>query len=285
VGINTATTVATLDVYGSTRILNTLTVTSTENTALDVKGGASISGNIVTSATIVAYDDVTVKGQLYIDYVDNNGAPILGAGIVASNTGTYDIGTSAVPFKSIYAQRVGTTATTYYGTLQGSALRLAASTNFKLQGQVTATSFLYNGQSTQATFTATLHPSAITDQVVATSATSTATMLINEYGDLRQVTKSNFLEGLFPPGMITAYGGNINTLLPNNNAPTGWLWCDGSSFAVPTSSTSTYYNLFQVIQFAYSTGTGLTFSVPNLINATTATVGTSATYIQYIIKI
>jgi hypothetical protein len=146
---------------------------------------------------------------------------------------------------------------------------------------------LYNGQSTQAVFTSTLHPSAISDQVVATSATSTATMLINEYGNLRQVTKSNFLEGLFPPGMITAYGGNVNLLLPNNGAPTGWLWCDGSSFAVPTASTSTYYNLFQVIQFAYSTGTGLTFSVPNLTKATTATIGPpyTATYIQYIIKI
>ena len=287
VGVNTATTVATLDVYGSTRILNTLTVTSTENTALDVKGGASIQGNIVTSATIVAYDDVTVKGQLYVDYVDTNGAPILGAGILASNSGTYDIGTASVPFKSIYAQRVGTTATTYYGTLQGSALRLAASTNFKLQGQVTATSFLYNGQSTQAVFTATLHPSAITDQVSATSATSTASMLINEYGNLRQVTKSDFLQDLFPPGMITAYGGNKNLLLPNNGAPTGWLWCDGSSFTVPAASTSTYYNLFQVIQFAYSTGTGLTFNVPNLTNATTASIGApyTATYIQYIIKI
>jgi hypothetical protein len=146
---------------------------------------------------------------------------------------------------------------------------------------------LYNGQSTQAVFTSTLHPSAISDQVVATSATSTATMLINEYGDLRQVTKSSFLADLFPPGMITAYGGNINALLPNSGAPTGWLWCDGRSFTVPTSSTSTIYNLFQVIQFAYSTGTGLTFNVPNLTKATTATIGApyTATYIQYIIKI
>lgn len=52
-----------------------------------------------------------------------------------------------------------------------------------------------------------------------------------------------------PTGTITMYGGAT--------APSGWLFCDGSSY-----STSTYNSLFNVIGYSYG-GSGSLFSVPN----------------------
>lgn len=53
-----------------------------------------------------------------------------------------------------------------------------------------------------------------------------------------------------PPGGIISYGGAA--------APTGWLLCDGSSYA-----TATYPNLFAAIGYAYG-GSGANFTVPDL---------------------
>jgi microcystin-dependent protein len=55
---------------------------------------------------------------------------------------------------------------------------------------------------------------------------------------------------LVPPGLITPYGGTA--------APTGWLLCDGASYA-----TATYPALFTAIGYAYG-GSGANFNVPNL---------------------
>lgn len=55
-----------------------------------------------------------------------------------------------------------------------------------------------------------------------------------------------------PPGIISAFGGSA--------APTGWLLCDGSSYA-----TVTYFNLFSAIGYTWG-GSGANFNVPLLNN-------------------
>jgi microcystin-dependent protein len=55
---------------------------------------------------------------------------------------------------------------------------------------------------------------------------------------------------LVPIGSILIYGGT--------SLPSGYLWCDGSSY-----STSTYSRLFSVLNYTYG-GSGNLFNVPNL---------------------
>ena len=53
-----------------------------------------------------------------------------------------------------------------------------------------------------------------------------------------------------PAGVIYPYAGA--------NLPTGWIWCDGTSYG-----TATYSNLFTALGYAYG-GSGANFNVPDL---------------------
>uniref|UniRef100_A0AAU8AWP3 Tail collar protein n=1 Tax=Dulem virus 29 TaxID=3145747 RepID=A0AAU8AWP3_9CAUD len=79
------------------------------------------------------------------------------------------------------------------------------------------------------------------------AATGSATIdQIREY--VRQTLDNDF----FQTGMMIPYGGN--------NAPQGWLKCDGSAI-----SRETYADLFAVIGTKYGSGDGsTTFNIPNL---------------------
>lgn len=60
------------------------------------------------------------------------------------------------------------------------------------------------------------------------------------------------IQNIIPAGIVSAYGGN--------NAPEGWLICDGSAV-----SRTTYRNLFSAIGINYGEGDGTTtFNLPNL---------------------
>lgn len=60
------------------------------------------------------------------------------------------------------------------------------------------------------------------------------------------------IQNIIPAGIVSAYGGN--------NAPEGWLICDGSEV-----SRTTYRNLFSAIGINYGEGNGTTtFNLPNL---------------------
>ena len=158
----------------------------------------------------------------------------------------------------MYVSTIGSTGTgtTMYGRVIGSATRLEYATEFKLQGQVTATSFLYAGSGTNAIFTASLTTSVITDQTVLSTTSATLTMLVLDtstsaaYTGLRRISKREFLSDVTFPGMITMYGGTI--------APSGWLLCNGTGY-----STTIYPALFAVIGYTYG-GSGGTFNVPSL---------------------
>ncbi|HET7110120.1 MAG TPA: tail fiber protein [Gemmatimonadales bacterium] len=63
---------------------------------------------------------------------------------------------------------------------------------------------------------------------------------------------------IVPPGTIAMYGGTT--------APSGWVMCDGASYARGTTSADPYFLLFSAIGTAYGSGSGTTFSVPDLRN-------------------
>jgi microcystin-dependent protein len=176
-----------------------------------------------------------------------------------------------MPFRNLYVSGIlASTGTFIYGSVVGNATGLEYSSEFKLQGQVTATSFTYAGTGTEATFTTSLTRGAISSQPSITTASSSLSMLVLDEStsttSLTKISRSNFLSDVSFTGMITAY--------PISTPPSGWLLCNGNSY-----TTSTYSSLYSLIGYSYG-GSGSTFSVPNMSRSTTSTVG----FINYIIK-
>lgn len=258
VEINTATNIA-----GNVVVVNTLTVRSTASNAVYVDGGVYVDKSLVVNGAVSVNTDLTVSGNLNIN-----------SNIIPVTNNVYDLGSTTKNYRRIYAQSVGTTSTVYYGSLVGQANSLKDAVVFRLQGQVTATSFLYSGTSVATTFDTSLTTTAITGQTTTTNASSTASMVIVDNGSLYQITKSNFLGNIFPVGMITAFGSSDPTKVPS-----GWLLCDGEIYYQLS-----YPALYGVIGSAYTRpgDGGAFFRVPDMSHSTTATNG--VTFISYIIK-
>jgi len=269
VGINTATTAASpaLDVFGTTRISNTLTVLSTANISISTLGGVSIGRDLAVAGNLTA-------SQMTATMLTVGPYPGSGTAIATPSAGTYDIGSKDSPFRQVYASIVGSTGSVIYGTIRGTANGLSASSIFKLQGQVTATSFVFSGVGEQATFTATLNRSVITDQPILTGTDATVSTLTllslntaTTTSVLQQVSRKEFLSDVSFTGMMVAYGGLV--------APDGWLLCDGAQYTVLT-----YPALYATIGQRYGGDPG-SFRVPNFSSAT----DTSSHSVAYIIKI
>lgn len=282
VAINTSTNSISLDVYGTARISNTLSVGST----LTVSGDTSLNGMLTVVNTSTLANDVVVQGQIFIDWVDGNGMPLSGSGILPMTTGIYDIGSSSQYFNHVYASSVGTTGTQHFGIFNGPATGLTYASTFKMAGQVTATNFTFQGTGTTATFNTTLTASAITAQQTATYTTSTMNLLAVDtsptasYTGLQQISASTLFTGLFVPGLIMAYGSKI--------PPTGWLLCDGTYYFA-----SDYPALAAALEYGgtgnyiYGGNVVTGFAVPDLRVATVVVkaAGTEPTnYVNYIIK-
>ena len=284
VAINTTTSAASpsLDVYGNARILNTLTITSTASTALSVGGGVIIGKDLTVTGEIILGDDINVSGQVYVNWLDTNGIPKAGSAILPVTADLYDIGSSSKKFNRVYSRSFGTVDSQYFGVFNGPATQLAQASNFRMIGQVTATNFAFYGSGTTATFTTTLDPSAITAQRVATTCSDTMTFIAIDtstsasYSGIQRVTRAQINQGVYLPGMIMPYGGNV--------VPSGWVACDGATYTV-----NQYPNLASALQnagtgnFIYG-GTVPYFNVPNLSTATPVTKQIGTNYLTYIIK-
>jgi hypothetical protein len=268
IGINKAPTSSspTLDINGAVAVSSTMLVGSTAT----VNGSLLVGENTTITGTLSVVGTSTLLAPITIGQSAGSGAIISPA-----TTGTYDLGSTTKQFRTIYAAAVGdsaTSSTNFYGTFHGVIGNDARLSNrdFKLQGQVTATTVTWNA-TTDVVFNASLTNSAISAQTTATSITTGATLLVSESNTLKQISKSNFLSDVYPyilaPGMIIPYG--------NSSAPTGFLLCDGS-----THSQSSYPSLSVVIGTAYGSAGSNTFKVPNLQSF----VDDDAHPIYYIIK-
>lgn len=245
----------------SLTVANTLTVSSTDTNAISIFGGAAVSKNL------------TVTGNLSIGGITTlTSAVSLGSTIVPVNNGTQDLGSASKKFRQIYASIIGSTGSVFVGAFNGLATGLQQSTEFRIRGQITGTSVIYNGTSTAATFDTRLTPAAISSQTYIASTSSNLNILVlNTTTNLIHKTdRDSFLSSVFPTGLIMAYG-------TSTNIPTGWLLCDGSAYA-----STNYVNLFTLIGTNYGIGGVGTFKVPDMRRSTTAT--NSTTFISYIIK-
>ena len=256
-----------LTLYGNTSvtqrltIANTLTINSTATIATEIKGGVLISKNL------------SIGQNLFVDGITTlTGAVIVGSTVIPSNNGIQDLGSLNKKYRQIYANIIGSTGTIFIGAFNGLAIGLQQSTEFRIRGQITGTSVLYNGTSTSATFETQLTSDSISSQTAIASTSSNLQLLVlnTQTNSLHKTDRDSFLSSIFPTGMITAYG-------TNTNIPVGWLLCDGSAYTA-----TNYVDLFTLIGTNYGIGGVGTFKVPDMRASTTVTNSTK--FISYIIK-
>ena len=286
IGKNNSSPQATLDVLGQVNIgddvsstpniFGRLLVNGTKDvgdasTGLVDPGGPSIQtlGGLSVAKKSNLGDDVTISGQLYLNWLDGTGNPETGAALLPSTTGIYDIGSSAYSFRNIYATSfngnfTGTFTGTLQGSISGSAARLASATEFIIQGDVASsdggTSF--TGQTTdgRAYLNTVISPDFIsTKPAVIDSLLTDQILIYRPATGLVKMTKTTLFSHIpqIPVGIIFPFAGSASAV------PTGYLLCDGSEVL-----TSQYPALFSVIGYTYkpaSTLIGLaTFGLPDL---------------------
>lgn len=241
-------------------------VTISTATSIQIQGNRTLDINItggfpfITAWTTASFvSDVYVTGNIYNLHTATFGGSVQVTGpIYASNSilpsisNSTDIGSASVNFRRVYATQIGTAGITqFYGTLTGSATKLDKPVQLAIRGQVTASIVTIQGDGVGSTVDMTLTKYAVSSQTSITTATSTATMLVLNNGQLAQISKNNFLQDIAVTGMVSIW--------TSSTPPTGWLLCDGSA-----KSIITYANLFSVISYNYG-NSGAVFNVPSLL--------------------
>jgi hypothetical protein len=265
IGTNNTTPASTLDVSGLITSSGGLNVTSVVDSTSATSGSIITAGGLAVGKKSTLGDDVTINGQLYLNWLNGSGSPLPGSALLPSTTNIYDIGSSAKSFRNIYAQSfVGNFTGQFTGTLEGSisgsAARLASPTVFSLTGDVTSDPVSFTGQTTYGTaiFNTTLSQNFISNKEPTTDSVATDQMLIYRAGssNLSRMSKDVFLKHVatMPVGAIFPYAGKV--------VPTGYLLCDGSEV-----KTSDYPVLYSIIGYTYKAAISLqgyaTFALPD----------------------
>ena len=257
VGIGTFNPSSALDVSGSITstglLVNKVTLTGLDQ-LFKVDGTAlTTTSNLPT----IFSDDITVNGQLYLNWVDNTNTPIAGPALLPGVADTYDIGSSTLSFRNIYAQSFvgsfnGAFTGNVVGSVSGSADSLKTATVFLVQGDVqtsdSGVSFTGQSPTGQAILNTTLSSTAISGKTLAQFSQDSDRFLILQTTSAGQqlvnMDKKTFLTGTagyaIPVGVIVPYAG-LST-----NIPSGYLMCDGSEI-----NRTTYNSLFIKIGYSF----------------------------------
>ena len=230
VGFNNSAPEQTVDVKGNVKISpktgepesGVLQLTSTENSSSIGTGSITTAGGLGVARNAYIGGDADIGGILQT------------GNIAPDSNSTRNIGTSINKYDQIHA-------TTFFGNIQGnvsgtvsgragSADRLASATTFALSGDVAPSSFEFDGQTggSTKTFAVSIADSFISNKTVTYDAANADELLLNVTDGttgVRRITKRNFLKTipLVPAGAMMQFGGE--------NAPNGWLLCDGSEIA------------------------------------------------------
>jgi len=266
IGTNNTSPTSTLDVAGLITSSGGLNITSVFDSSSSTTGSIVTAGGLAVSKRTNLGDDTTINGQLYLNWLDSTTSlPQQGSALLPSTTNIYDIGSSDLSFRNIYAQSfVGNFTGQFTGTLEGSisgsAARLASPTVFSLTGDVTSDPVSFTGQTTYGTaiFNTSLSQNFISNKDPTTDSLSTDQMLIYRVcnSNLSRMTKDVFLKHVatVPVGAIFPFAGNV--------VPTGYLLCDGSEV-----KTSSYPVLYSIIGYTYKAAISLqgyaTFALPD----------------------
>lgn len=273
IGINTSTTSAspTLDVNGGARFSGELTILglSSSTNVFSTNGTISINGDINSLGQLNILGDSNLRGILTLGSSTNVDSSIL----MPYENDSYDIGSTSTAFRNLYVSEIGntTTFTILYGRVAGSADRLTFPRTFGVNGQITSSPVIFNGDDNAIIDTIASYK-LISEQVSTTATTITQTLIVcdEDTSALNKIQKANFLSDVYPnlllTGMISAY--------TTSTVPSGFLLCNGTSY-----SQVTYNRLYSVIGNTYGGSVG-TFRVPDL----TGNTDNSGFPIYYIIR-
>jgi hypothetical protein len=228
------------------------------NTSTFIYGDATISGSINIANTVTISKALTVNSILTVSTLTAvnsfsllNSLNVTNTKMVPATDNIYSLGSYASQFSNVYAKNIGSTGTTFNGTLIGTADGFTVASQISMSGQVQTTSTInFIGRGNSISLVTKLTSSAIVDQTELTDAAGSSLLIVDSTNSLGKVSRANFLQGVTFPGMITSYGSNI--------PPTGWLLCNGE-----VKDAGTYPQLAQVLQNTYGGDLGAnTFNVP-----------------------
>lgn len=241
-----------LDVVGNIVASGTLTLggttesTTISNGALIVPGGAGIAKNLNVGGNLDLEGSLTVNGNILPETTGKN------------------IGTTLSRFNNIYATNLyGTFVGSLTGNVTGSSTttgRLNSPTTFVMTGDITAPSFVFDGQTggTTKTFTTTLSDTYFTSKTLITTIDTSDQVVIRRLAGadigLKRVSQEtltskipNTAQGpVIPVGSIMPYAGTT--------APSGWFICDGTE-----KSKVSYAALFSAIGENFGAGSTTSF--------------------------
>lgn len=267
IGPNNTNPQEALDVAGN--IITDGEVIITDNTDSTVVGIGSLrtSGGASVNKTLNVGGDTKVYGNIYVNKLNTNGDPQVGAVLLPGSTaadGLYDIGATDKRFRNIYANNFvgnfnGAFVGSLSGNISGSAAKLASETRFRIEGDVTSNTIAFDGQGDDpAVFTTTISQDIISNKTLIGDANSTDQFLVYRTGTgLGRMTRQTLVSNLpiVPVGAIFPYAGI--------SVPVGYLLCDGSEIGI-----GDYAELFSTIGYSYKTPSLLigknTFALPDL---------------------
>jgi Phage Tail Collar Domain len=259
-------TTSTLTFNGGVDYLTTLSQSGTEFTV------AQGTGNTMTvdvpSCTFT--NDVTMSDRLYFQYGGYiNGGSASGS-VINLVADEIDIVANALLFNALPIN-------SYSSMSQDSSGNIVMTNSLIVDESITCNSQLYFTSSTPyinlpatsdtLNFNSNIQCTGNTVTAAVVSATSQMTSVTATAGDnSTTVATTAFVQNALsgssgnPVGTILMFGGNTT-------APSGYLFCDGSSY----SQTGTYANLYAVIGTTYNLGStpSGSFAVPNFHNGTT----------------
>ena len=236
VGINNLSPDQPLDVVGNIQTDSQLLADGTTD------------ASTISTGSIITKGGVGIAKKLFVGG-DTNFAGLTTTGNIVPNTTTSrNLGTANEQWLNVYAQNlIGNLTGNVTGTVSGrsgSTDKLASSTTFQMQGDVTAGSFTFDGQDASTkTFTTTISNAFVANKTEVSSSLSTDEFLINRVtGDtgVYKVSRTNLFKAIptLPIGMISPYGGDT--------APQDWVLCYGQEVTI-----AEYQNLFNVVGYNF----------------------------------
>ena len=236
VGINNLSPDQALDVTGNIQLSNALLVDGTTD------------ASTISTGSIITKGGVGIAKKLFVGSDTNLAGLTTTANIVPNANTSRNLGTANEQWLNVYAQNlIGNLTANVTGTVSGrsgSTDKLASSTTFQMNGDVTAPSFTFDGQDASSkTFTTTISNTFVANKTEVASSLSTDEILINRVtGDtgVYKVSRTNLFKAIptLPIGMISPFGGDT--------APTDWVLCYGQEVTI-----ATYQNLFNVIGYNF----------------------------------
>jgi microcystin-dependent protein len=245
VGINNTAPDEDLDILGNLQIAPK----SNDSNSGIIRVETPINSTSVSDGSIITLGGVGIGLNLNVGGDTRLLGELQTADIVPDTNRTRNIGSNANRYDQIFS-------TTFVGNLQGnvagtvsgragSADRLTSATTFSVDGDVEFNSFAFDGQTggSDKSFDVRIRNSFISNKESILDAGNADEILINrttgQTGVFR-ISKRNFLKNipLVPVGAIMPYGGN--------EAPAGWLLCDGTEVRK-----SDYTDLWQAIGFNF----------------------------------